>query len=94
MPEHDLAVLVEMAAVAERPGAGADHRLEEPLALDERRLRQVVAVEIKEVEGVEDEALRPALAQRRLQGGEVRRAGGVLDHHLAVDQRLARREAP
>ncbi len=61
MAEHDLAVLVEMAAVAERPGAVAEDRLEQPLALDERRLAQIEAVQVEEVEGVEDEAVASVL---------------------------------
>src|SRR5208337_3705824 len=89
VPEHDLAVLVEMAAVAQRSGAVAEDRLQKPLALDKRRLAQIEAVQVEEIEGVEDEAVRALLAEGPLEGGEVRRAGVVLDHDLAVDQRLA-----
>src|SRR5262249_33859666 len=62
------------------------------LALRERRLAQVEAFGIEQIEGMKDEPLGASLAQRRLQRGEVRRARFVLHHQLAVDQRLAQRQ--
>ena len=58
----------------------------------ERRFPQVVAVEIEEVEGVEEEAVRPSLAEIGLKGGEIRGARCVLDDELAVDHRFADRQ--
>ena len=91
MAEHALAVLLEMLAEADR---AAGRRIveaagEQGLAFDQRRSGEIVAVEVEEVEGVEDHALGPAGLQGLLQAGEDRHPGFVLDHHLAVDQRRA-----
>ncbi len=92
MLKHDLAALVEMTAELERARTVADQPLQRRLAGDQRRLAQVVAVEMEEVESVEKEAVRPPLAEIGLKGGKIRRACGVLDDELAVDQRLADRQ--
>ncbi len=88
VPQHDLAVLVEMAAVADGPRPAADDRLQQRLARDERGVSEIVGVEVEEVEGVVDETVGTPFADVRLQRGEVRRLGLVLDHELPVDQRL------
>ena len=68
--------------------AGLEQPLEGALALDQRHRAQVVAVQMEEVEGEEDQLVRAPLGERVLQGGEARDAPLVLHHDLAVDQRL------
>ena len=73
-------------------GARRDRRskqsLERALALHERHRAKVVAVQIRQIEGEKDQLLRPPRGQGILQGGKARDALLVLDHDLAVDQRL------
>ena len=60
-------------------------RLQARLALLERQRAQVLLPVEQQVEDEEDQIACLALGDRRLQGGEVRRAGVVQRHHLAVD---------
>ena len=88
MPEHRIAVARDVVAVAQAAGvAGVGQKLgQRRLARAERRLAQVEAVEIEQVEGIEQHVAAAAL-QRLDQHGEARHAGRRLHHHLAVDDR-------
>ena len=90
MAQHELAVLLEMLAVAQHLGRAPQQRRERRLALDQRRRAQIRAVEIEEVEGAEDQPVRPAGAKVGLQRREIGGAARPLDDHLAVDDRLLR----
>ena len=57
--ENELPVFFEMSAVADRCRAIGDQLLQHGLALDQGQILQVVAVEMEEVENVEDETIRP-----------------------------------
>ena len=88
VPEHRIAVARDVVAVAQAAGvAGVGQQLgQRRLARAERRLAQVEAVEIEQVEGIEQHVAAAAL-QRVDQHGEARHAGRRLHHHLAVDDR-------
>ena len=92
MPQHQVSVLVEMAAVADRLGLTADELFEQLLASDQRQGTKIVAVEMKKVEDIEDKAVTAAFAQIRLQCGKIGGAETRLDHKLAIDQGLSCRE--
>ena len=99
--QHQRAVLVEMLAVADHVADAfglVQQALELRLALAQRQLAQVAAVEMQQVEDVVDEGVAPALLEGGLQHREHRDAALVLDHDLAVDQRgvapAARRPPP
>ena len=90
--QHQGAILLKMAAVADDAAVTADDLFQQFLALDQRNVAQIVAVEMKQVEDVEAKAITAALAEIGLQRGKIRCAGDRLDHELAVDQRRADRE--
>ncbi len=92
MAKHHFAFLLEILAVADPSRAGAEHRLKQSPAVDERRVPQVEAVQVKEVERIVEEPVGQALAERGLQRREVRCAGSIFDDEFAVDQRLAHRK--
>src|SRR3546814_6452997 len=71
MAQHQLAVLLEVLAVAQRPLRVAQQRGKRRLALDQRARAQVAAVEVEQVEEVEHHAVAAAGGEVRLQGGEV-----------------------
>ena len=76
------------------PAAGrgvGQNVLQQLLARQQRRAREIVAIEMQEVEGVEHEIVA-ARFQLLLEGAEARMALRILDHDLAVDQRLPRRQ--
>ena len=81
MPEHRIAVARDVVAVAQAAGvAGVGQKLgQRRLARAERRLAQVEAVEIEQVEGIEQHVAAAAL-QRIDQHGEARHAGRRLHH--------------
>ena len=87
MPQHDLAVLVEMLAEAKRLGRALEQRGQPVLAGEERLGAQVLAVEVEKVEEVVAEAVGAVGGQVRLQRGEVGGAAGAFDHELAVEDR-------
>ena len=62
---------------------------EQSLALDERRAAQIPAVEMDEIEGVEDELVAGAFRQRVLQQGEAADPLVIEHDDLAVDDRFA-----
>ena len=62
------------------------------LALDQRLVSQVTAIEMKEIEDVIDEAFALARLERRLQPGKTGNAARILHHHLTVNERGVRRE--
>ena len=70
-----------------------DQLLQVRLALDQRQLPQVVAVEIEQVEGDHHDLGGPAL-QLVLQHREIGGAVGGRHHDLAVDDRRARADVP
>ena len=81
------ATFAEMLAEPDRRVAvAADELRQLRLALDERQVSEIAAVEIQEIEGIIDEDLAAPRFERRLQGGEARYPA-LLDHDLAVDQR-------
>ena len=63
-----------------------EERGQSPLALDERHLHQAAAVQVQQVEGIENEVAGPPLRQGVLQRRERADAVFVLDHDLAVEQ--------
>ena len=66
--------------------------LQQRLAIEQRRLGEVEAFAIEKVEQEVAEAVAAARAEIRLQQGEARDAGGILDDDLAVEQRGAQPE--
>ena len=91
MRQHGLARLGEMLAVAQRRVASASRRASARsrcLALDQRLVAQILAVEMQQVEDVEEHAFGAALRQRRLQRREGRHAIVRQHDDLAVDHRL------
>lgn len=54
---------------------------------------QIKAVKIEEVENVENETIRPVVAEIGLQGGKAGGASSCFDHQLAIDQRRANWQA-
>src|SRR5689334_20529591 len=71
----------------------ADDLAEQGLAVDQRRLGEVEAFAVEQIEPVEAEAVLPAGAEISLQMIEARQAGGVLDDDLAVNIGRAQPEA-
>src|SRR5262249_37296833 len=67
-----------------KPG---DDVLQQPLAIDERRFGEVVALAVKQIEDVVPEALPPADLQVRLQIVEAGNPLLILDDDFPVDQR-------
>src|SRR6266849_5840538 len=67
-----------------KPG---DDVLQQPLAVDERRFGEVVALAVQQIEDVVPEALPPAGLQVRLQIIEAGNPLVILDDDFAVDQR-------
>ena len=87
MPQHDLAVLVEMLAEAKRLGRALQQSGQPLLAGDERLGAEVLAVEVEQVEEIVAEAVGAVGQKVGLQGGEVGGAAGPLDDELAVEDR-------
>ena len=58
------------------------------LALEQRDCREVVVVEVEEIEGEERQLVRAPLGERVLERRKAAVAALVLDQDLAVDQRL------
>ena len=87
MLEHGRAIDREMLAVADlRIGRKArECRLEQGLAFDQRHLREIVAVEIDEIERVVAHLVLAVLFQRDLQIAETGKARLVFDHGFAID---------
>ena len=94
MLQDQVAVLLEMLAVAHDPPLAGEQLRQSLLAHHQRRRAQIVAVEMQQIEGVVDETVDAAFAQVGLQQREIRRAVLVLDHQLAVDQGGARPAGP
>jgi hypothetical protein len=86
--EHG-AIVLQVLAPAHGPAGRSpvESPGEQRLAVEERRAPEVVAIEMEDVEGVEDHAVRPPGLQIRLKGGEVGAPGLVLRHEFAVDER-------
>ena len=63
------------------------------LALQQGLRPQVVAVEMQEIEGVEDQLFGPAALQRLLQSRNAGHAGRILHGDLAVEDRLSAAQA-
>ncbi len=85
------AVALDVLAELKRRGRRDDRseqRAERPLALVQRHAREIVAVEVEQIEGEAGELVSPAFGERVLKGGEARDPVRVLDHDLAVDQRV------
>src|SRR5690606_29243044 len=59
--QHHRALFLEMRAIAQPALLAPDHRLKQRLAIDQRCLSEVVAVEIEEIEGIEHEAVAAPL---------------------------------
>ena len=77
-----------MLAVPDR-GAGRQSRenlLQQILAIDQRRLGQIEALAIEEIEHEVAEPVLPAGFQIGLQVVEASDAAWILDHHLPVEQ--------
>src|SRR5258708_9352464 len=96
MLQHGGSVGVKMFAETDRrnclkPG---DDALQQPLAIDERRFGEVVALAIQQIEDVVPEALPPAGFQIRLQIVEAGNALLILDDDFAVDQGRTDPKAP
>lgn len=72
MAQHRLARFDEMLAEAQRflLGDPLQQHLQPLLAGDERIVAQILAVQIEEIEGVEDQRVDLALGQGGLQGRE------------------------
>ena len=68
------------------PSLPAQQLGQNALALEQRRARQIRAVEMQQVEQVVAEAVAAAFAQVGLQVGEARRSLLGLHHHLAVEK--------
>src|SRR5215471_4175568 len=66
-------------------GQAANDIRQQRLAVEQRCPGQVEPFAVEEIEDVEPHAVLPPAAQVRLQTVEVRYAGRVLDHDLAVD---------
>jgi hypothetical protein len=82
-------VLAEVEAI----GLGlVEQGREDALALDERRVPQVEAIEVEQVEREVDHALRAARGEIVLQGVEVGDAGLTLHDYLAVENQGVGRE--
>ena len=88
MPEQDRAGLFEMLAETDHAVARQFFKklLEHPLALDQRLLRQIPAVEVREIEHEIDHAVGAAVRQVLLKLGKARDAGLALGDDLAVEQ--------
>ena len=87
--EHRRAAADDVVGVEQRAGPRlvGEQRRQLLLALDERQLAEVDAVEREQVEGVVADAPALALGDRLLKRAEIGLAVLVGDHHLAVDQR-------
>ena len=92
MPQHHLAVLLEMLAEAQRPVPAIQQGRQPVLARDERHRAEILAVEVEEVEQVVTEAVAAAGREVGLQRRKVRGAAGALDDQFAVEDRDLRRE--
>ena len=94
MCEHRRAVGCKMLAEPDRRIGRQPSRdgLQQILAIQQRRLGEVAALAIHEVEGEIAEPIAPAGFQIGLQIVEAGNPGGVLDHDFAVDQRRAEPE--
>jgi hypothetical protein len=77
--------LAEMAAVSHPARPRPDQILQRLLAGKQRGRAQVLAVQIQQVEGIEDESLIAPFRQIRLQGRKIRGPCPRLDHQFAVD---------
>ncbi len=77
---------IDLEALAELDIGLGDDLLEQCLALEERQLPQVVAVQVKQIEGDHHDLVGSAL-EFVLQHRKVRGAVFRWDHHLAVDDR-------
>ena len=85
----DLEVLSEVEAIGLRL---LEQGREDALALDERRLPQIEAVEVEQVEGEVDHALGAARGEIGLQGVEVGNARLALHDHLAIENEVVGRQ--
>ena len=70
-----------------------DRRDAGPLALDERHRAKVVAIQVREIEGEEDQLVRAPPGERILQSGKAGDAALVLDHDLAPHYAIDPEEA-
>ena len=95
--QHGLPGFGEMLAVAQRrmPLRLSPSKLVQPcLALDQRLAAQVLAVEVEQVEDVEDACARCGCSESAACSAEKEATPVVGEHHdLAVDHRLARSRA-
>jgi hypothetical protein len=80
-----------MVGIAERRVHALEQRREPCLALVERTLAQILAVELQQVEQVVAD-VPAAVAQRVLQRAEIGVAFGVSHRDLAVEQRAVARQ--
>ena len=92
LPVEPLAVRLDVVPHADRPRVAGEQLVQRLLAGEERRLAEVVAVEVEEVEGEVDEVVLPVLGEGVLEGLEAGGAVRLQDHHLAVEDRLDHRE--
>ena len=92
MLENHRAVALEMLGIADRPvlAAPLEQALQRGLARDQRRIGQIAAVQIEQIEHPIDEAIAAALFQVGLQHRETRNALVVLDDQFAVEERRRR----
>ena len=95
MAEDGAAVAGQVVAEADAAvcAVGGDDLGESGLALFERRLLQVEAVEMEEVEGVQHEVAALAGFQCVDEGGEAGDAGRRLHDDLGVDERRLHRQS-
>src|SRR6185503_8680884 len=91
--QHRRARFLEVVAVSDRAIARlAGEALQFGLALDQGQFGEIAAIEMKEIEDVIQEALALSGLERGLQSRKTRNAARIKDHHLAVDERGARRQ--
>lgn len=71
MGQDKFAILFEMTAVFDQAFVRSDNLLQERFSFDQWCSSQVVAIEVKQIEGIETETAAVIIAQRCLQSGKV-----------------------
>src|SRR6266851_3347222 len=91
MLQHGGAIGLKMLAETNRrvPRKPRDDALQQPLPIKQCRFGEVVSVAVEQIEHEVTKPVPTAGFQIRLQIVEAGKAGVVLDHDLAVDQRGA-----
>ena len=77
--------VARLMAVELNAGLVRDQRLKKRLALDERQIRDVLAIKMQEIEGVIDEPHLALAVGRRLGVGEAGQSGVVDAAEFAID---------